>query len=113
MRKIPGNEFYEPFGQVTYLERQELRMKIPEDGTYFIVITDERNQSGKYSLAVGEIEDFSREDIFTILPKAWLETKLFVKDYFSIGIIFGVFISLCSIPIIVIFKKKVRLKSLS
>ncbi|MHA7734211.1 hypothetical protein [Nitrosopumilus sp. S6] len=111
---FPGNEFYEPFGQVTYWERQELRTEIPQDGIYFIVVTDEKNQSGKYSLAVGEIEDFSGENMFTLLPKAWLDTKLFVNDYFSIVIAFVIIIVLCSIPAFVIFKKRKRkIKSLS
>ncbi|KEQ57283.1 hypothetical protein AAA799B03_00459 [Marine Group I thaumarchaeote SCGC AAA799-B03] len=113
-KEFPGNEFYEPFGQVTYWERQELRVEIPQDGTYFIVVTDEKNQSGKYSLAVGEIEDFSGENMFTLLPKAWLDTKLFVNDYLSIVIVLGIFIAICSIPVIVIFKKrKTKLKSFS
>ena len=103
---FPGKEFYEPFGQVTYWERQELRTEIPKDGTYFIVVTDEKNQSGKYSLAVGEIEDFSGENMFTLLPKAWLDTKFFVNDYVSIVIAFGIFLVMCSIPVIAIFKKR-------
>ena len=111
---FPGNEFYEPFGQVTYWERQELRTEIPQDGTYFIVVTDEKNQSGKYSLAIGEIEDFSGENMFTLLPKAWIDTKLFVNDYASIVVAFGVFIVMCTIPVIIIFKKRKRkLKSSS
>lgn len=111
---FPGNEFYEPFGQVIYWERQELRTEIPNDGTYFIVVTDEKNQSGKYSLAVGTIEDFSGENMFTLLPKAWLDTKLFVNDYFSIAIVFAILIALFSIPTFVIFKKRnKKLKSFS
>jgi hypothetical protein len=58
----PGNEFYEPFGQVTYWERQEINLEIPHDGKYFLVVSDEKNQSGKYSLAIGTIEDFSGVD---------------------------------------------------
>ena len=103
---FPGKEFYEPFGQVTYWERQELRTEIPKDGTYFIVVTDEKNQSGKYSLAVGEIEDFSGENMFTLLPKAWLDTKFFVNDYVSIVIVVGIFLAMCSVPVIAIFKKR-------
>ncbi len=82
----PGNEFYEPFGQVTYWERQEINTIIPEDGQYFILVLDEKNQSGKYSLAIGTIEDFSGADFFTILPKAWFDTKIFVNDYSSLAI---------------------------
>ena len=35
----PGNEFYEPFGQVTYWERQEVTTIIPADGQYFILVS--------------------------------------------------------------------------
>jgi len=107
--KFPGTEFYEPFGQVTYWERQEVRTQIPSDGKYFIVVMDEKNQEGKYSLAIGTIEDFSGENIFTILPKAWLDTKLFVDDYLSIGILFFVLVAIPTIPILIIIRKRKRL----
>ena len=97
----PGDEFYEPFGQVTYWERQEIRMTLPEDGTYFIIVMDEKNQDGKYSLAVGTIEDFSGSDFFTILPKAWLDTKLFVGDFLSLGILFAI---ISMVPLIVLVR---------
>lgn len=98
----PGVEFYEPFGQVTYWERQEIETTIPEGGTYFIIVMDERNQYGKYSLAVGTIEDFSGSDFFTILPKAWFDTKLFVGDFLSVGILLAI---ISAIPIIFIIKR--------
>jgi len=98
----PGAEFYEPFGQVTYWERQEIKTTLPEDGTYFIIVMDEKNQDGKYSLAVGTIEDFSGADFFTILPKAWFDTKLFVGDFLSLGILLGI---ISAIPAILIIKK--------
>ena len=107
--KFPGTEFYEPFGQATYWERQEVRTQIPSDGKYFIVVMDEKNQEGKYSLAIGTIEDFSGENIFTILPKAWLDTKLFVDDYLSIGILFFVLVAIPTIPILIIIRKRKRL----
>ena len=103
----PGNEFYEPFGQVTYWERQEVKTIIPEDGQYFILVLDEKNQSGKYSLAIGTIEDFSGADFFTILPKAWFDTKIFVNDY--VGLAIGISI-LLGIPIllsVIILRNKI------
>jgi len=103
---FPGNEFYEPFGQVTYWERQEVRTQIPSDGKYFIVVMDEKNQEGKYSLAVGTIEDFSGENIFTMLPKAWFDIKLFVDDYLSIGILFFVLVAIPAIPTLMIIRKR-------
>jgi hypothetical protein len=104
--KFPGKEFYEPFGQVTYYERQEIKTKIVADGQYFIVVIDENNQSGKYSLAIGTIEDFSGGDFFTILPKAWLDTKLFVNDYLSIGILISILIAISLIPTLIVFRKR-------
>lgn len=104
--KFPGNEFYEPFGQVTYWERQEIRTEIPSDGQYFILVIDEKNQNGKYSLAVGTIEDFSGGDLITILPKVWIDTKLFVNDYISIGIFVFVICAMVIIPTLIIVRKK-------
>ena len=105
-KNFPGVEFYEPFGQITYWERQELKTDIPVDGTYFLVVIDEKNQSGKYSLAIGTIEDFSLVDFFTILPKAWIDTKLFVNDYNSITLSVLILIGFLSVPILVLFRKK-------
>ena len=102
----PGNEFYEPFGQVTYWERQEVKTTIPEDGQYFILVLDEKNQSGKYSLAIGTIEDFSGSDFFTILPKAWFDTKLFLNDYVSIVISFLVLIGLPTFLFLLLLRKR-------
>ena len=103
----PGNEFYEPFGQVTYWERQEVKTTIPADGQYFILVLDEKNQNGKYSLAIGTIEDFSGSDFFTILPKAWFDTKLFVNDYLSIIISIFILIGIPTLLFIIILRKKI------
>ena len=103
----PGNEFYEPFGQVTYWERQEAKTIIPEDGQYFILVLDEKNQNGKYSLAIGTIEDFSGSDFFTILPKAWFDTKLFVNDYLSIVISIFILIGLPVFLFLLLFRKRI------
>lgn len=103
----PGQEFYEPFGQVTYWERQEVTLEIPSDGTYFLVVVDEKNQAGKYSLAIGTIEDFSGMDFVTILPKAWFDTKIFLNDYFSIVLFFIILVSIVTVPILyVTYKRK-------
>jgi len=105
---FPGREFYEPFGQVTYWERQEITSEIPADGTYYIVVADEKNQIGKYSFAIGTIEDFSGRDFFTILPKAWFDTKLFVNDYSAIVIFFSILIAIVGIPTSYMIRKKIK-----
>ena len=103
----PGNEFYEPFGQVTYWERQEVTTTIPADGQYFILVSDEKNQSGKYALAVGTIEDFSGSDFFTTLPKAWFETKLFFNDYVSFIIGISILLGFPIMIILIILRNKI------
>lgn len=83
---IPSSEFYEPFTQTSYWERQEIVINsLPSDGTYYLVVFDRSRvqDAGKYILAVGEIEDFSPLDFFTIIPSAWLDTKFFFEDYVS------------------------------
>jgi hypothetical protein len=67
---------------------------------------DEKSQEGKYSLAVGTIEDFSGENIFTMLPKAWFDTKLFVDDYLYIGILFFVLVAIPTISTLIIIRKR-------
>lgn len=93
---------------MTYWERQEVTKEIPVDGKYFIVVMDEKSQIGKYSLAIGTIEDFSGENMFLILPKSWFETKLFVNDYSSISISFFILIALPTIPALLVIKKRKR-----
>lgn len=53
-------------------------------GTYYIVVFDgdaAQEQRSKYTLAVGEIEDFGAADLFMTLPTAQFSTKLFFGDY--------------------------------
>ena len=102
---IPSKEFYEPFGQVTYWERQEINFDFPVDGTYYLAVFDENSTPGKYALAVGTIEDFSAYDFFTILPYAWLESKLFVNDYFSAVIGVSIFIAVLTLIGFGIYRK--------
>ena len=106
--EFPGSEFYEPFGQVTYWDRQEVRTHLPSSGKYFIVIMDEGGGAGKYTLSIGTIEDFSGDSLLLVLPKAWLDTKLFVNDYLSLGIFFSVLAALPAVPALVIIRRRTR-----
>ena len=102
---FPSKEFYEPFGQITYWERQEITFDLPADGTYHLSVFDRNSNPGKYALAIGTIEDFSAYDFFTLLPYAWLATKLFVNDYFSAIIAIGIFIGILGLIIFGIYRK--------
>jgi hypothetical protein len=92
---LPSAEFYEPFTQTTYWERQEITIdSLPASGTYYLIVFDGRpgaglQQASKYTLAVGEIEDFSAVDMFTTLPAAWFSTKMFFGDYLAVAAAVG------------------------
>ena len=92
---IPSTEFYEPFGQITYWERQEVDLELEAPGTYYMAVFDKTGSSGKLALAIGYVEDFSGNDFVTVLPYAWLESRYFSEDFtplfIFIGIISGIF----------------------
>ena len=94
--QIPSKEFYEPFGQITYWERQEIDLKIEAPGTYYLAVFDKTGSTGKLALAIGYVEDFSGGDFVTVLPNAWLESRYFSEDFtplvIFIGIISGIFL---------------------
>ena len=94
--QIPSKEFYEPFGQITYWERQEIDLKIEAPGTYYLAVFDKTGSNGKLALAIGYVEDFSGNDFVTVLPNAWLESRYFSEDFMPlvifIGIISGIFV---------------------
>ena len=93
--QIPSKEFYEPFGQITYWERQEIDLEIEAPGTYYLAVFDKTGYNGKLALAIGHVEDFSGNDFLTVLPNAWLESRYFSEDFtpliIFIGIISGIF----------------------
>jgi hypothetical protein len=80
--------FNEPFTQTSYWEKQKFLAQIPRDGQYFVVVyvstPEELQGNSKFTLAVGQIEDFKPIDYVTTLPLAWIKTKLFFEDYISI-----------------------------
>ena len=93
---IPSKEFYEPFGQITYWERQEIDLEIEAPGTYYMAVFDKNGSSGKLAVAIGYVEDFSGNDFVTVLPNAWLESRYFSEDFtplvIFIGIVSGIFL---------------------
>ena len=84
-RKSTANVFYEPFTQVNYWERQEIRTESINPGTYYIAVFNPA-ENGKFTLAVGEIEDFSKANFFDSFVRAWFETKIFFNDYLTVVI---------------------------
>ena len=104
---LPSSEFYEPFGQITYWERQEINLIIPVDSIYYLAVFDSTNQNGKLALAVGYVEDFSAIDFLTVLPTSWVESRFFMEDYITPIIAFVIF-TLVVIGVGVLFYKRIR-----
>jgi hypothetical protein len=88
--QIPSKEFYEPFGQITYWERQEIDLEIEVSGTYYMAVFDKTGASGKLALAIGYVEDFSGNDFVTVLPNAWIESRYFSEDFMPLVIFVGI-----------------------
>ena len=109
---IPSKEFYEPFGQITYWERQEVNFIIPTDATYYLAVYDSKEQYGKLALAIGYVEDFSITDFMTVLPYAWFESRYFVEDYVTPVIVSLTVIGIISGVVFLVYKR-VRHKSKS
>jgi len=116
---LPSPTIYEPFTQTSYWERQEINSKLDKLGTYYIIVYNNYDNSdnniqqqnstkfGKFSLAVGKVEDFSILDLFVLIPYSWINVKLFFNDYWSliVGVTIFVFLVIV-IPIVLVLRKK-------
>jgi hypothetical protein len=74
--------FFEPFTQTSYWERQELRLKAPQTGAYFLAVFHPDDRTGKYVLAIGEREVFGVGDILG-LPGTWWRVSKFAEKKLS------------------------------
>lgn len=63
---IPGEApiFFEPFSRTRYYRRQEERITLPVDGHYVIAVWSDREETGRYTLAVGDQEIFGGDPAF-------------------------------------------------
>lgn len=89
------NEFYEKFTRTTYYKAQTLRGQVPKDGEYYIAIYD-LQRGGKYTLTIGEKEDFKLADTIT-LPLTYIRVKYFFKPFTTIFTLIGVILMVGSI----------------
>ncbi len=83
---------------------------LPSVGTYYLVVFDRSlvQDERKYTLAIGEIEDFSPLDFFTIIPSAWLDTKFFFEDYVSPTIAISLLVAVPALIAILLVKRLKR-----
>ena len=100
-------EFYEEFGRDYYLRGPEAELQV-EPGKYLIKVSNPNNQ-GKYSLAVGKIEEFPFIEIvktIIVLPKIKRDffNKSIWNDFWELGVGVGILI------IIIFFILKWKMK---
>ena len=118
---LPSSTTYEPFTQTSYWERQEINSKLNKLGTYYIIVYNSQNnlsnntldqnnipKFGKFSLAVGKVEDFSILDLLVLIPYSWLNVKLFFNDYWSLMLGIGIFVLMVIVIPIVLFLRRKR-----
>lgn len=78
--------YFETYTQTTYTVRQEVRMKSPASGEYYLAVYSPEGSDGKYLLAIGEEDKF---DIFDLLvfPYMWLKVKYWFSPIRAISIV--------------------------
>ena len=82
-RKFQRTRFYEEFAGDMYLKGPEREKQVPA-GTYNITVSNKDNQ-GKYSLAIGKIESFGfSESLKTLGRLPALKITFFDKSFFAI-----------------------------
>ena len=107
---LPSKEFYEPFGQITYWERQEINLVAPVDATYYLAVYDKQGNNGKLAVAVGYVEDFSALDFMTVLPAAWFESKYFMEDYITPVVAILIMAVIVATTVILVYRIASRIK---
>ena len=107
---LPSKEFYEPFGQITYWERQEINLVAPVDATYYLAVYDKKGNNGKLAVAVGYVEDFSAFDFMTVLPTAWFESKYFMEDYITPAVAILIMAVIVATTAILVYRIASRIK---
>lgn len=63
---------------------------------------------GKFSLAVGKVEDFSILDLLVLIPYSWINVKLFSNDYWSLMLGIGIFVLMVIVIPIALFLRRKR-----
>jgi len=100
--QVDRRRFFEDFTQTNWIQTCELRMTLPSSGQYFIRAHDELHNyhigdTGKFSLASGQVDDFTIFDWFQV--PFWLlhlhlffENTVFVAIMLTLLVIFTVII---------------------
>jgi hypothetical protein len=76
---VVGGEFYEPFTQTRYWERQSIDLDLPASGSYYLLVWSPEGVTGKYVLDTGTEEVFDLADMLRF-PKWWLDTRVYFEQ---------------------------------
>ncbi|MCX6823189.1 MAG: hypothetical protein NTX91_04345 [candidate division SR1 bacterium] len=112
--KFQRSGFYEEFAGDQYFQGPEFKRQVPA-GTYNIMVSNKENQ-GKYSLAIGQIESFPLgESLKTLVALPALKIHFFNKSFFAIWqgkiiqfLSYGILFLIAIITIIILIVKKIR-----
>jgi hypothetical protein len=84
---VPYKYFYEKFTQTSYNISQDIIGQIPSEGDYYVAVYSP-DRGGKYSLAIGDKEQFKAADILSF-PLTYLKVKSFFNPMTAIFIVVG------------------------
>ena len=115
--KFQRTGFYEEFAGDQYFQWPEYSRQVPA-GTYNIIVSNKDNQ-GKYSLAIGQIESFPLgESLKTLVALPALKIHFFNKSFFAIWqgkiiqyLSYGLLALIAIIIIIILMIKKIHHKA--
>ncbi len=99
-----GNNFFEPFTQTKYWEKQKMNIEDPLDGDYYVAVFDISGHADKYVLSIGKEEKWGIRDLFK-LPVIWWNVRMFVEQKWSTYIITEIFFLLLIISLVFIIVK--------
>lgn len=83
-----AKNFFEPFTQTNYWEKQQLELVAPVDGDYYLVVFDPAGKGDKYLLSIGEKESWGLKDLGKF-PAIWWKVRVFAEKKISTYVITG------------------------
>lgn len=80
------NTYFETYTQTIYSVRQEIRMKSPATGEFYIAVYSPQGKEGKYLVAIGEKDKFNIIDVM-MFPYLWLKVKYWFNPARAVSIV--------------------------
>jgi hypothetical protein len=83
----PAPEFFEPFSQTSYWERQEQRVPLPADGEYLVAVWHDGGELGRYVFVIGDKERLGGDPAFPLKMKSYwtalppIEAERPIREY--------------------------------